>query len=164
MTLHLKNHESGVSLIEVMIVAALLGLIAVITSEHLSNAERTAKDLHEKLKARHVLDRSIAEIITSGGYFPPQVTGGKAASYIACYNMQGLMTANSRGDIGFVVKRLDDINQPSGLCPDAKFELYITPATDGSNNADLSVIVFNKQGAKEKKLEYRSRITMESAL
>lgn len=162
MSEHRKKFESGFSLIEVMVVVALLGLVAVISSEHLSKVERTARDIHEKLKARHVLDRSIAEIITSGGFFPPQIVGGKAVTYIACYNLQGLMIANQRDNVGFIAKALADVTQPSGLCPNAKFELHITPAIDGSNNADLAVIVVTKQGTK--KLDYRSRISMESAL
>lgn len=157
-----RGGEAGVTLLEAMVLAAILGLVVYLASGLLSDSERFAKNEYEKLKARHVLDRSIADIIASGGFYPPMRDGAKAVSYVACYNMQGMMMNNRRKKTGVISVVLPDTAAPSPYCPDAKFEVHVTPATDASNTAEVIVLVVSRQG--EKKVEYRSRVALESAL
>lgn len=156
------SNQRGVTLIEAMIMAGLLCFIAYGVASVLTNSERFAKEEYEKLKARHVLDRSIAEIVAAGSFFPPMKKNGDGVSYIGCYNFQGLMVKNSNGSVGYLVDRLPDPTLPTQFCPGAKFEVHVKPAADAANSAEIFVLTLTAKG--KKKLDYRTTVTLESAL
>lgn len=152
-----QDSQKGFTLIEIMISVALLIVGFFMANSALTRVDTQQHRITDKLKARHLMDRRISDIITNSGFYPPMFKNGKPVTYIGCFNPEGFPTANKLGVPDTYSEQLADPTTISGGCPDSNFEIHITPST----NAQADLYIFVKEGDANGKIKQKLHMTIE---
>ncbi|HNS63353.1 MAG TPA: prepilin-type N-terminal cleavage/methylation domain-containing protein [Anaerolineaceae bacterium] len=159
-----SSSTAGFSLLEVMIAMVLLVAAVYATNSVLTRVDKQQHFITDKLKARHLLDRRISDIITNAGFYPPMSKGGLPASYIACFNPQGFPMHNKLGVSDTFTEHLLDPSEPSDGCPGANFEVHVTPSLTTNPTAELYIFVKSEKPTEPVRQKIRMTVEMEPQL
>lgn len=163
--------QKGMSLIEVLVAAGLLGIVVAIIFSVLAQTKRAQRDITDRLKSKQAMDRIMTVVIGASGNFTPFFIGNNVLTYIGCFNRDGLMTPNKRNNQkDFIVTNLKDPSKlpkkMSEICWNeagekhhevkSRFEVHIVPDKDGQNKAKVYAFIldpnmYDKKGSKENK-------------
>lgn len=149
--------ERGFSLLEILISIAILIVGVYMANLALTRVDGQQHHITDKLKARHLLDRRVSDIITNSGFYPPMLKNGKPVTFIGCFNSEGFPTANKLGASDTYSEQLVDPSQISGGCPDSNFEIHITP----NSNSQADLYIFVKEGDANGKVKQRLHMSIE---
>lgn len=151
----MKRSEQGMSLIEVLIGAAILALLVSLLSDKLKWGKEEVTNLTNRLKARHLLDRAIADIVANTALYPPQQMGSQPMTYIGCFNREGVLVKNNKGTENYWLENLPVVDCKSSKPVSSKrcsldasfgnayFEMQIRPSNDGQKKADVNILAYD---------------------
>lgn len=148
--------ESGFSIVEIMVALGILGILFSLAADKIRFGDQEIHSLHNKLKARHLLNRAMADIVASSAHYPPRSMGSQTMSYVGCFNKEGVLLKNNLGMSGYWLENLPNSDcssnakpAPSNRCSldstfgSSAFEMQIRPAINGERKASLSILTYD---------------------
>jgi prepilin-type N-terminal cleavage/methylation domain-containing protein len=138
--------ESGFSLIETMVVASIVAVVAYFAVDGVTNALRASTHLNDRLIANQVIQERISKMKNSVGFYLPLVSGAdQLGIYVGCFNKRGVALASADGKEGEVIVFGKKPGESSGKCKGADLEVQFQP--DLADNRLLNAYVIIKQSS-----------------
>lgn len=161
----MRRSESGFSFIEVMISAGILVLLISMAMRHISREESSADELDKRMKARHIMDRSISRLVAELRSFPTLSMAGTstAMSYVGCFDEGGAIVASTLKTSEFVAYHLPDPRQTSKICGKAQFEAHVVPSLEKFKSATVYLLSFDFQ-KQEHSLIFTSELILQGSI
>ncbi len=161
----MRDRQAGFSLIEVMIAAAILAMLINFAQKRMNLQEENTNIMEKRMKARHLLDRSISHLVAELRTFPTLTRdGGRTAmSYVGCFDAGGAPVASTLKTSDFVAYDLADPTKMSKLCADAQFEAHVVPSVKQFKTATVYVLSMDRY-TQEQVLVFSSELILQGSL
>jgi prepilin-type N-terminal cleavage/methylation domain-containing protein len=147
----MKNNQSGFSLIEVLIAAGLLAFLITFAMKKMSMQEENMSLLEKRMKARHLMDRSISRLVAELRIFPPlsRDRGRTSMVYVACFDRGGSPVESSLKTSDFVAIELPDPKETSKVCGNHQFEAHVVPSVTQYKMATVYILSYDRRLEKQ---------------
>ncbi|WP_141734219.1 type II secretion system protein [Oligoflexus tunisiensis] len=147
----MKHNQAGFSLIEVLIAAGLLAFLINFAMKKMSLQEENMSLLEKRMKARHLMDRSISRLVAELRIFPPLSRDGGRSSmaYVACFDMGGAPVESTLDTSDFVAIALKDPKETSKICGKNQFETHVVPSVTQYKSATVYILSYDRRLEKQ---------------